>query len=302
MSKKKRSDNGVDKIKNRVELLVKERPSHKKVLEFFKEVVTEQYKIRQKINAVPLEIDKENLKVKIKEGFPLVDKSDLKIDFASATKLFRRLCKVLSRSKRATRDAERIKLALRSKHIDLPELFKQACAENDEYFAELSKKLKLKDGLLSFLARNSIKPIFEAYANELKDHVNQERWWRGYCPICGSEPAMAKLKNEEGVEGARFLVCSICSYEWRFTRLKCPFCENEQHERLRYFYIEKEGRAYRVDVCEKCKRYIKTIDTKELGEEVIPLIEDIGTLHLDILAQNEGYTKEKTMYGRSINA
>jgi FdhE protein len=114
---------------------------------------------------------------------------------------------------------------------------------------------------------------------------------------------MAKLKNEEGVEGARFLVCSSCGYEWRFMRLKCPFCENKEHERLRYFYIEKEGRAYRVDVCEKCKRYIKTLDTKELGEEVIPLIEDIGTLHLDILAQNEGYTREKmTFIKGTINA
>jgi len=27
--------------------------------------------------------------------------------------------------------------------------------------------------------------------------------------------------------------------------------------------------------------------------EVIPPLEDIGTLYLDVLAQNEGYTKEK---------
>jgi FdhE protein len=302
MKKKGKSENSTEKIKKRVAMMVKERPSHKKVLEFFKEVMTEQYKIRQKINAVPLEIDKENLKVKIKEGFPLVDKSNLKIDFALATKLFRRLCKVLSRSKKATRDAERINLALRSKHIDLPELFKQVCAGNDEYITEVSKKLGLKDGVLSFLAQSSIKPIFEAYASELKNYVDQEHWWRGYCPICGSEPAMAELKNEGGVEGARFLVCSICSYEWRFNRLKCPFCENDDHEKLRYFYAEKEGRAYRVDVCEKCKRYIKTIDTRELGEEVIPPIEDIGTLHLDIIAQKEGYTKEGITSGLTINA
>ena len=99
---------------------------------------------------------------------------------------------------------------------------------------------------------------------------------------------MAELKSE----GARFLVCSACGNEWRFNRLKCPFCENANHEKLRYFYTEKEGKAYRVDVCENCKRYIKTIDTNEV-DEVIPSLEDIGTLHLDILAQKEGYTKEK---------
>jgi len=60
--------------------------------------------------------------------------------------------------------------------------------------------------------------------------------------------------------------------------------------------------VYRVDVCEKCKRYIKTIDTKEIGEEVIPLIEDIGTLHLDILAQKEGYKKEGKTSELTTNA
>jgi formate dehydrogenase maturation protein FdhE len=30
--------------------------------------------------------------------------------------------------------------------------------------------------------------------------------------------------------------------------------------------------------------------------EVIPPLEDIGTLHLDVLAQNEGYTKEKNNF------
>jgi FdhE protein len=300
--KKRKSDNSTEKIKKRLAVMVMERPSHKQVLEFFGKVITEQYKIRPKFKTIPIDIDKESLKVRIKEGFPLVDKSDLKIDFASATKLFRRLCKVLSRSKKATPDAERIDLALRNKHIDLTELFKQSCVGNDEYITEVSKKLGLKDGVLSFLAQSSIKPIFEAYASELKNYVDQEHWWRGYCPICGSEPFMAELKNEGGVEGGRFLVCSICSYEWRFTRLKCPFCENDDHEKLRYFYTEKEGRAYRVDVCEKCKRYIKAVNTAELGIDFIPLIEDIGTLHLDILAQKEGYTKQGRTSGIATDA
>jgi FdhE protein len=302
MKKKKKSVNSAEKIKNRVATIIKERPSHKKILGFFKDVLTEQYKIKSKIKTTLVEINEQDVNVKINEGFPLVDKKELTIDIASATKLFRRLCKVLSRNTKALKDSERIRQAMRKKEINFEELFKQAIVDNEEYIVNLSKKLKLKNGLLSFLARSSIKPIFEAYANEFKGYVDQDHWWRGYCPICGSEPSLAKLRNEGGAEGARFLVCSICSYEWRFTRLKCPFCENDDHEKLRYFYAEKEGRAYRVDVCEKCKRYIKTIDTKELGEEVIPPIEDIGTLHLDIVAQKEGYTKEGKTSGLTTNA
>ena len=300
MPKKKKSDNAVDaeKIKKRVAAMVKERPSHKEVLKFFEDVVKEQYTIRSKVKTAPLDIDEQDFKRKIIEGFPLVEKKALTLDVPSATRLFKRLCKILSRNKKSLKDAERITQALRKKEIDILELFKHADSGDGEYVNALAKKLGVKEDVLTFLARNSIKPIFEAYAKVLSTYVDQERWWRGYCPICGSEPFMAELKED----GARFLVCSSCEFEWRYNRLKCPFCENEDQKKLRYFFTEKEGKAYRVDVCEKCKRYIKTIDTKELGEEVIPLLEDAGTLHLDVLAQQEGYSREGKASQLATNA
>jgi hypothetical protein len=39
-----------------------------------------------------------------------------------------------------------------------------------------------------------------------------------------------------------------------------------------------------------------------LGEEVIPLLEDAGTLFLDVLAGNEGYRKEGKVSGLATNA
>jgi FdhE protein len=298
MPKKKKSDNEVEKIKKRVAAMVKERPSHKEILEFFKDVATEQYSIRSKVKTAPLDINEEDFKEKIIEGFPLVEKRALTMDIPLATRLFKRLCKLLGSNKKASHDAERITKALRNKEVDLLELFKHAGSENGEYISALSKELGIQNDVLLFLAKNSVKPIFEVYAEELKKYVDQERWWRNCCPICGSEPYLAEFKED----GARFLVCSSCSFEWRFDRLKCTFCENEEHEKLRYFYTEKEGRAYRIDVCEKCKKYIKTIDTNELGEEVIPIIEDAGTLFLDVLAQKEGYTKEGISSKLPVNA
>jgi FdhE protein len=289
----------MEKIKKRAEAMAKERPSHKEVLEFFRDVVTEQQTILSKVKNAPLHINEEDIKEKLLHGFPLIEKRALTLDIPSATRLFKRLCKVMSRNKKASIDTERITKALKNKQIDLLELFKQIDSNGNEYVTNLSKKLNVKDDVLAFLVRNSLRPIFEAYANELKKYVDQEKWWRGYCPICGSEPFMAEFKQD----GARFLVCSSCEFEWRFSRLKCPFCENTNHEKLRYFYAEKEGKAYRIDVCEQCKRYIKTIDANLLGEEVIPIIEDAGTLFLDVLAQKEGYTKEgKKGSGLATNA
>ena len=288
--------NPIDNLKERINSIIEERPSHKAVLEFLKEVMIEQYKIKPAIKTVPVKIDEDKMKG-LTEGSSLVERRDLNLDTASASRLFKRLCKVLSRRKEASEVAMRITQALRSKEMIFSELFKDAGAEKGDYISATSKRLKVKEELLSFLARNSIKPMFEAYANELKGHVDQEMWWRGYCPICGSLPFIAELREE----GERFLVCSLCSFEWRFMRLKCPFCETEDHQELRYFYAEGRGKAHRVDVCEKCKRYIKTVDTREMGGNVVPIVEDMGTLYLDVLAQKEGYMRGGITHGGLIN-
>jgi len=291
-----RSNHSLDKLAKRIDAIITERPSHKEVLEFLKGVMTEQYKIRSKVKTDPVEINEEKVRG-LTQGFSLVGKKDLNLDTASAIELFERLCKVLGRNKRASGDVKRIKRALRNNDMNLVELFEHVGTENDEYISALSKKLKVKDDLLSFLAGNSIRPIFEAYASQLKGYVDQEMWWRGYCPICGSMPFIAEFREE----GERFLACSSCSFEWRFMRLKCPFCETEDDKELRYFYAEGEGKAHRVDVCEKCKRYIKTLDIREMAGEVIPIIEDMGTLYLDVLAQKEGYLRGGITHGGLIN-
>ena len=286
----------IAKLRKRIDSIIQDRASHKEVLEFIREVMTEQYKIRSKVKTDPVEINEEKVRG-LTQGFSLVGKKDLNLDTASAIELFERLCKVLGRNKRASGDVKRIKRALRNNDMNLVELFKHVGTENDEYISALSKKLKVKDDLLSFLAGNSIRPIFEAYASQLKGYVDQEMWWRGYCPVCGSMPFIAEFRKE----GERFLACSLCGFEWRFMRLKCPFCENEDHKKLRYFYAESEGMAIRIDVCEKCKRYIKTLDTREMAGDVIPIIEDMGTLYLDVLAQKEGYLRGGITHGGLIN-
>lgn len=281
----------IDNLRKRIDSIIQERPSHKEVLEFLRAVMTEQYKIRPRIKTDPAKMCKGKVKG-LNEGFPLLDKKELSLDMVSAASLFKRICKALSGRKEAFRDAKRISQALAGKDIDLMELFRQVGAENSDYVSTLSKRLGVREDLLFFLAGNTIKPNLEAYADELKGNVDQEAWWKGYCPICGSPPFIAKFLEE----GERFLVCSSCSFEWRFKRLTCPFCENEDHKALKYFYSEKEGKGTRVDVCDKCGRYIKGVDVQALGGEFIPIVEDLGSLYLDVIAQKEGYQREGILY------
>jgi FdhE protein len=279
----------VEEIAERIDTISKERPSHKEVLTFLRDVIMEQFKIKPDIEIHPVSMDEDLVRKKGAEGFPLVDRGDLWLDMGSATTLFERLCEVLKHNDNVTRDVEKIEQVIAREEVKLEELFKETAAHGAEYVAGLSEKLNVKGELLFFLAENSLRPIFEAYADALKGRVDQERWWRAYCPICGSKPVIAELI---GAERKRFLVCSCCGYEWRFKRTQCPFCENEEPRAFKFFFTEKEGRAYRVETCQKCNKYIKTVDAEELGEEIIPSVEDIGTLYLDVLAKKEGYERE----------
>ncbi len=49
--------------------------------------------------------------------------------------------------------------------------------------------------------------------------------------------------------------------------------------------------AYRIDLCDNCRQYIKTIDTRKLTHDPNLYLEDMTTLHLDILATTQGYKR-----------
>jgi FdhE protein len=73
--------------------------------------------------------------------------------------------------------------------------------------------------------------------------------------------------------------------------LKCPFCGNEEVDKLAYF-VAGDGPT-RVDSCKACSRYIKTRDSRK-GNADVPLdVEDLLTMHLDLLATREGLERGK---------
>jgi len=288
----------LDAIIKRILAIEKNRPGYKEILDFFKYITREQYKMKPLIRVKPVNISEETAKLQINEGFHLLDKKEMKLNMNSVTTLFKNICRTLQRnSKKVAPEIKNINQAVRKGEIDLEELFSKVVEGDKGYVDSIGEKTGLNTWLLTFLAESSINPFLEAYAEKLKGYVNQESWLKGYCPVCGSAPAMGELRMETG---EKILQCSSCGFKWRFKRLGCPFCGNANHEKLRYFHTETDGKAYRVDVCEECKKYIKTIDLRELNREAILPLEDLGTLHLDILAREEGYKRGVTNYVMGI--
>ena len=108
------------------------------------------------------------------------------------------------------------------------------------------------------------------------------------CPVCGSRPLVAVLRPE-GDGGKRFLVCSFCMTEWEFRRILCPICGEEDHAKLPRYTADGIS-AVRVEACDTCHYYLKSIDMTVDGLAV-SLVDEIATTPLDIWAIEHGYKK-----------
>ena len=138
--------------------------------------------------------------------------------------------------------------------------------------------------LLAFILNNALRPFLRAQAQALGLSVDDSVWYRGRCPICGGEPDLAALERESG---RRRLLCSRCDSEWTFQRVGCPFCGNEEPRQLAHY--PSDDQVYRLSVCERCRRYLKTIDLRQVaGERLLPA-ERILTVAMDVAALNAGY-------------
>jgi len=107
------------------------------------------------------------------------------------------------------------------------------------------------------------------------------------CPYCGSPPGLATLEREDG---KRVLCCSLCGEDWEFARLECPFCGNQGE--LDVLSVDGDD-PYSIESCSTCKGYLKTVDRRKLPEDhpVVPLVETIATLYLDLIAETEGCSR-----------
>ena len=220
-----------------------------------------------------------------KEGFSLIQREDFPLDIESSVKLFETLCQVgKDANPHMAEQLKKIKEAIDDTRIDLKKLLRGGLREGRR--EEIAEELGLDKNVFLFLIQNSIRPSIEAGVEQLRSEVDPETWLKGYCPVCGSLPSLSLLKEEVG---KRYLLCSYCGYQWRIDRIFCPFCENKDQESLHYFYGEREE-THRIDLCDKCHQYIKTIDYRNL-QESDPVLEDLATLHLDILASPKGYKR-----------
>jgi formate dehydrogenase accessory protein FdhE len=159
----------------------------------------------------------------------------------------------------------------------------------DEFWAELLQdawRAQAPSDARGFLAQAFLQP----YAEILRSRASLAPAAGKYasCPFCHRKPCFGILRPM-GEGAARSLVCSFCMAEWDFRRLVCPGCGEEDDKQLPVF-TASDFDYIRVECCETCKTYIKTIDLTKNGLAE-PMVDELASAPLDLWAREHGYAK-----------
>jgi hypothetical protein len=111
------------------------------------------------------------------------------------------------------------------------------------------------------------------------------------CPACGSKPAVGVLRGE-GDGAKRGLMCSLCALAWPYRRLICPHCGEEDKTKLPV-YTAAGIDHIRVEACDTCHTYLKSVDLTKDGFAV-PEVDEIATVALNLWADENDYIKIET--------
>jgi FdhE protein len=272
-------------MRNQARNLIEKKPAYTQLIEFYEKIFAAQEGAKKGLGLPSFQMQQPGREKEFREGFPLFNKPDMFIDVPSSVALFRALCELSKGvNEKLHQDVAGIEQAIERGEFDLGELIRR---NSDEAFIDaIAMNEGLNQAVLKFLLHMSTLPSLSAFADQIRTSLDTKNWLRGYCPVCGSLPLISTLRGD----GQRFLLCSFCGFEWQSERLKCAFCDNTDHQTLRYFYAEGDE-SCRIDLCEKCRKYIKTIDIRRFDTEPDLNLEDITTMHLDILATEQGFQR-----------
>lgn len=220
-------------------------------------------------------------------GVPLMRSESFRVDLGPAADALDRIVTALA-------EATDIAPELRTEARTLKDQYSAAPEERADALRWLvdgapPERAPAQAGLVRFLGwaalRAALAPQLAAY-DAWRGAGTSEKWMQGHCPACGSQPAVARLSPGD-VMRQRSLICACCGSEWKFRRIGCPHCGNDVSDRLQILEIEGDE-PLRIDACEECKGYVKTYAGNDPRHVALA---DWTTLHLDLVAQERGYTR-----------
>lgn len=229
------------------------------------------------VDIEPVRMDATTARMRLEAGHPILAGRSVPVDAKAAGHILDALCRAPDMP-----EAIRLRESVQERPIAFQAVADVLMTGGDRALAE---ERGVPHAFLSFVVLAALRPSFRRHAERLQPLAASVPWHRPVCPVCGSVPSLAELRGEPG---CRYLRCALCEAEWRVPRLRCPFCGTTDPTRLRYLAIEGHP-GMRLDLCDACRRYLKTrvAPGGEAEADVFGL--DLATLPLDALAQEQDY-------------
>ena len=229
------------------------------------------------------------LAVKLIRGVPAFAGEPIPLPVALLKRALVQLCKELAAGG-AGDVATHIREAIDSGNIEAGSLLAASLSRDQDTIHTGASHRGLAPDLVWLIAELAVGPVACALQHVLLANTSNDElgaalraWTRGYCPACGSWPALAEV-----IGGHRTLRCSFCSSAWEPSTYACVYCD-ESGEAFVTSAPDEERKDRRVEVCTGCGHYLKTVDLLDLSPFPLLAIADLETMDLDIAAMEHGY-------------
>ena len=178
-------------------------------------------------------------------------------------------------------------LAEAADRVDARALLAAAINQDGHRLSTHALALAVDPDVLAAIAQLAAVPLLQACRRRLASAVSAD-WDDGCCPICGAWPALAESR---GLQRERRLRCARCGADWAAVAMRCPYCRNGDHQHLGSLISETQGEGRKVDTCDRCRGYVKSVATlRPWAADEVPLA-DLATVDLDIAALERDFAR-----------
>lgn len=215
---------------------------------------------------------------------PLLAGAALSLDLDAVRGLFRRLVRVASRS--GTAKMATLRGALDG-GLDVLTLFNASLCQDAACVTDAASRVGADPDALQAVAALLPVPFLQA-CNRSRGAAVSAGWAHGYCPVCASWPAFAESRS---IERNHYFRCGRCGGEWLAHILSCPYCATCDHDGLVALVPENSASHAVINACNRCRGYVKTFTTLRGCPPAAVMLEDLGSVDLDVAAVEQGYTR-----------
>ena len=284
----------LDSARRRWQVIRGTRPDLEPALALQEELLTRMAELAATLAAgrLPrLSLPPKYLAAKLTRGVPVLAGEPIPLPVPVLTPVLLQLCDALARGG-AGEAATHIRESLEGGKLEAASLLTASLHRDQAALRSGAVHRGLSPDLMWLIAELAVSPFAHALqrmlfaavtSGELRDAL--AAWNHGYCPACGSWPAVGEV-----AAGHRTLRCSFCACAWELTTYACIYCE-ESGEGFVTAAPDAERKDRRIEVCSTCGGYLKTIDVPELSPFPLLSISDIETTDLDVAAMEHGYAR-----------